>query len=75
MKVGNRTYFLKTNLMKTAIANKIITQKPKKISEKMSKKNPPKKAPNKPTFPSPVSKRLITITKTKTKFNKWPIGK
>jgi len=56
--------------MKIDMANKIKIQNPIKFSEKISKKNPPKKAEKNPKLFSGFSKRLIKITKIKIKFNK-----
>ena len=70
--MGRRTCFLKTNLIKIDMANKIKIQKPIKFSEKISKKNPPKKALKRPDFSFRASKRLIKTTTIKTKFNKCP---
>lgn len=48
-----------------ARTNKIKTQKPKKFSEKISKKNPAKKALKRPDFSFRTSKRLIKTTTNK----------
>lgn len=47
------------------MANKIKIQKPIKFSEKMSRKNPPKKALKRPDFSFRASKRLIKTTTNK----------
>jgi hypothetical protein len=45
---GIRTRFLIVNLIKSESKKEIKIQKPKGLDEKISKKNPPKKAKNKP---------------------------
>jgi len=51
--------------MKSDINIKIKIQNPKNLSEKISKKNPPKKAIKIPEFFDGLSKRFIRITNIK----------
>lgn len=55
-----------------AIKRKIRILNPIGWLEKMSKKNPAKKALKKPSFPLWDSKRLIKITVIEVKKGKWP---
>lgn len=58
--------------MKNDINIKIKIQNPKNLSEKISKKNPPKKALKIPEFSDGFSKRFIRITEIKMKFGIIP---
>jgi hypothetical protein len=60
------------NLMKNTITVKIKILKPKKDSEKISRKNPPKKAEKKPELFSGFSKKLMRITEIKMRFGLQP---
>jgi len=61
--------------MRIDAASKSKTQKPKNFSEKMSRKNPPKKALITPHHEWWGVKRLIKTTAIKTRFSQCPKGK
>jgi hypothetical protein len=61
LRIGIRTYFLKTIFKKTEIESKIKILKPIGFSEKMSQKNPAETAEKMAKFLLGSSKRVIKI--------------
>jgi len=69
---GIRTYFLKISFIKRPVRNRIKTQKPKGLVEKISRKKPEINELDKPKYFCGFSKMFIKTIKSRLTFKTIP---